>query len=100
MPDSHVRYSVVLKADIPLLERELLRQYCHEVHGDDGTTLLQLRCATLDLAHTIYLEATVILPRSQERRHLHLPHALVMLIDRQGTTSSPELPEARALPER
>ena len=100
MQDSHVRYSVVLKADIPLLERELLRQYCHEIHGDDGTTLLQLRCETLELSHPTYLEAAVLLPRNQERRHLYLAHSLVMLIDRQGMAPAPALPGSNALPQR
>jgi hypothetical protein len=84
MSELHILYSVVLKSELPLLERELFRQYCHDLHGDDGSTLLQLRCTAIDFSHALYLELVVVLPRSHEQRRLRLPHAYVLIIEGDG----------------
>lgn len=74
-------FSVVLRADLPGLERELLRQYCHELHGADGHTLLQLPCTRVDTTHAIYLEVEALAPKSRRVTMLRLPHAFVLLIE-------------------
>lgn len=80
MPPSPT-FSVVLRADLPGIERELLRQYCHELHGTDGHTLLQLPCTRVDTLHAIYLEVEALAPKSQRVTTLRLPHAFVLLIE-------------------
>ncbi|MES2918368.1 MAG: hypothetical protein V4729_07100 [Pseudomonadota bacterium] len=86
-------YVVILKSDIPDLERALLRRYCHELHGSDGSTVLQFLCRRLDTADARYLWMEAELPRQQGARQLRLPHDYVFLID--GDAATP----ARALPE-
>lgn len=81
MPDPHLTYSVILKAELPSVERELLRRYCHELHSDDGATLLQFLCTSIDLSHPAYVEMQVLAPKSQSASLLRIPHAYVFLID-------------------
>jgi hypothetical protein len=86
--DVNILFSVVLRPDLPVLERELFRQYCHDIHGADGSTLLQLRCTALDASHPVFLEVEVVLPRNLAPRRLRLPHACVLLIE-EGVPASP-----------
>lgn len=84
MPDLSTPYTVTLRDDLPATERDLLRRYCHELHGSDGSTLLQLLCTRVDPSHPHYLELDALLPRRQGSCRLRLPHALVFLIDGDG----------------
>lgn len=97
---SDARHTVILKGDLPDLERELLRRYCHELHGSDGSTLLQFLCTEVETRHPLYLEMEAILPRRQGGRRIRVPHALVFLIETQsdaGTRTPPaETPAALA----
>ena len=92
--------SVILKADIPSTERELLRRYCHEIHGTDGATLLHFLCSRVDTSHPAYLALEVLTPRREETRHVRLPHDYVFLIDGNGESPQADIPDAPALPGR
>lgn len=81
MAESKPTYSVILKSDIPTVERELFRRYCHELQGEDSTVLLHFLCSTIELSHPSYLEMQVILPKSQGTSTVRIPHALVLLVD-------------------
>lgn len=96
MPDLSTPYTVTLRHDLPATERELLRRYCHELHGSDGATLLQVLCTHIDPSHPHYLEVAAVLPRQQGRRRLRLPHALILLIDDEAPAAAPPLPQAPA----
>lgn len=98
MPDARPQHTVILKGDIPDLERELLRRYCHELHGSDGCTLLQFLCADVDTRHPLYLEMDATLPRRQGTRRIRVPHALVFLIETDTGAEAVALPGAHALP--
>lgn len=74
-------YSVILKSDIPSVERELLRRYCHEIHGDDGSTLLHFLCTGIDLSHPAYVEMQTFAPKSDTTSIIRIPHAYVLMID-------------------
>jgi hypothetical protein len=63
------------------VERELLRRYCHEIHGEDSSVLLHFLCSSVDLSHPAYLEMQVALPKSQSTATVRVPHALVLLVD-------------------
>ena len=90
-------YAVILKDGLPDLERELLRRYCHELHGSDGSTLLQFLCTRVEAGDARYLEMDVLLPRRQGHCRLRIPHEQVFLIEGDGTTpSGMALPEADA----
>lgn len=92
-------YSVILKDGLPELERELLRRYCHELHGSNGATLLHFLCTSLDLDDPVYLAMDVVLPRRQGQRRLRIPHALVFLIEGDGHgEAAPPLAGSPALP--
>lgn len=86
-------YAVILKDGLPDLERELLRRYCHELHGSDGSTLLQFLCQRVDASDARYLEMDVLLPRRQGQCRLRIAHELVFLIEGDG-----HAPAATALP--
>lgn len=88
-------YLVILRSDLPATERELLRHYCHELHGYDGSTVLQLRARRLDTSDARYLWLEAELPRAQGRRVLRLPHECVFLIEGDGRAApEPSLPPA------
>lgn len=74
-------YSVILKADIPSVEREFLRRYCHEIHGDDGSTLLHFLCTSIDLSHPAYVEMHTYAPKSDTTSIIRIPHGYVLIID-------------------
>lgn len=98
MTDPRPLYSVILKAEVPALERELLRRYCHELHGTDGSTLLHFLCTRIEPGHPHYLEFDAILPRRQGLRRLRLPHAFVFLIEGDGKSDAePGLPGGGSL---
>lgn len=81
MPEFDPVYSVVLRSDIPIMERELLRRYCHEIHGDDGNTLLHFLCTRIDLSHPLYAEMDTFAPKSEVTRTLRIQHAFVLIIE-------------------
>ncbi|HET8731905.1 MAG TPA: hypothetical protein VFM34_12465 [Moraxellaceae bacterium] len=99
MSDPHPLHTITLKGDIPDLERELLRRYCHELHGSDGSTLLQFFCHSVDADHALYLEMEAVLPRRQGTRRLRIPHTLVFLIESQSGGTALPVPPASALPD-
>lgn len=93
-------YAVILKDGLPDIERELLRRYCHELHGSDGSTLLQFLCTQVDSSDARYLAMTVLLPRRQGQCRLRLAHELVFLIEGDGRApAGAALPEGDAGPE-
>lgn len=81
---SHAAYRIVLRSDLPATERELLRRYCHELHGYDGSTVLQLQAHRIDCSDARYLWLEAELPRQQGRCVLRLPHDSVFLIEGDG----------------
>lgn len=81
MADSKPTYSVILRSELPTVERELFRRYCHEIHGEDGSVLLHFLCMNIDLSHPTYVEMQVVLPKSQSSTTVRVPHALVLLVD-------------------
>lgn len=81
MPELPPTYSVVLKAELPSVERELFRRYCHEIHGDDGSTLLHFLCTSIDLSHSAYIEMQTFAPKSDRTNNIRIPHAYVLLIE-------------------
>lgn len=81
MPALDPVYSVILKAEIPAVEREMLRRYCHEIHGDDGSTLLHFLCTHVDLSHPAYVEMQTFAPKSDSTRIIRIQHAYVLMID-------------------
>lgn len=86
-------YLVILRSDLPATERELLRHYCHELHGYDGSTVLQLRAHRIETGDARYLWLDAELPRQQGRRTLRLPHDCVFLIEGDGHAAPvPSLP--------
>lgn len=86
-------YVVILKDGLPDLEREFLRRYCHELHGSDGSTVLQFLCTRVDTGDPRYLWMDAELPRRQGTRRLRLPHDYVFLIEGDG-----QAPDGAALP--
>lgn len=97
MPDPI--YSVLLKADLPSTERELLRRYCHEIHGTDGSTLLHFLCSRIETSHPVYLELDAMTPRRGESRHIRVPHTYVFLIDDDGESLRTDIMKTPALPD-
>lgn len=92
-------YAVILKDGLPDLERELLRRYCHELHGSDGSTLLQFLCQRVDAGDPRYLEMDVLLPRRQGQSRLRIAHEHIFLIEGDGgTIAATALPAGAALP--
>jgi hypothetical protein len=89
VPEFDLVYSVVLRSDIPIMERELLRRYCHEIHGDDGTTLMHFLCTRIDLSHLIYIEMDTFSPKSETTKTLRIPHTFVLMID--GGVKNPSI---------
>lgn len=85
-------YTVILKDGLPDLERELLRRYCHELHGSDGSTVLQFLCTRIDTSDPRYLWMEAELPRRQGRRRLRLPHEYVFLIEGDGQAPAADTP--------
>lgn len=81
VPELQPTCSVVLKAELPSVERELLRRYCHEIHGHDGSTLLHFLCTRIDLSHPTYLEMQTFAPKSASTTSIRVPHVYVLLID-------------------
>lgn len=93
-------YTVILKHGLPDVERELLRHYCHELHGSDGNTVLQLLCTGVDSADPRYLSMEVVLPRQRGACRLRIAHEHVFLIEGDGSAVTPAaLTGATALPQ-
>lgn len=89
MADPRPAFSVILRSDIPDVERELLRHYCHELHGSDGNTMLQLLCTRVDSADPRYLAMEVVLPRQRGACRLRIAHEQVFLIEGDGSAATP-----------
>lgn len=87
---------VILRSDLPAIERELLRRYCHELHGYDGSTVLQLQAHRLDSSDARFLWLEAELPRQQGRRVLRLPYDCVFLIEGDAH-AAPTLPPAQGV---
>lgn len=84
MPDLQPTYSVILKAEIPSVERERLRHYCHEIHGNDGSTLFHFLCTRIDTSHCAYMTMETLMPQNAGMRTVRIPHTYVFLIDGDG----------------
>lgn len=92
-------YAVILKHGLPDVERELLRHYCHELHGSDGHTVLQFLCTRVDSSDPRYLSMEVLLPRRQGACRLRIAHEHVFLIEGDGhVAAAPTLAGGTALP--
>jgi hypothetical protein len=98
---SNAPYTVILKHGLPDVERELLRHYCHELHGSDGHTVLQFLCNHVDSGDPRYLAMEVLLPRRQGSCRLRIAHEHVFLIDGSGRSAAgaPALADNTALPD-
>lgn len=81
MAEPKPTYRVILKSELPTVERELFRRYCHEIHGEDSSVLLHFLCTSIDLSHPAYLEMLVTLPKGQGNATVRVPHALVLLVE-------------------
>lgn len=97
---SNAPFAVILKHGLPDVERELLRHYCHELHGSDGSTVLQFHCTRVDSSDPLYLSMDVLLPRRQGNCRLRIAHEHVFLIEGDGSAgaTAPALTGGAALP--
>lgn len=91
--------NIILKAELPSVERELLRRFCHEMHGADGTTLLHIPGTRMDTTHAVYLEIDALLPQNAGTRTLRIPHDHVLLIEGDGKTPLAGITKTTALPD-
>jgi hypothetical protein len=77
-------YSVILKADLPPLELELLSHYARRVVSDSGESLLHFACTKINDSHHYYLNVESFLPGEDTTDSLQIPHHYVFLISSGG----------------
>jgi hypothetical protein len=73
-------YSVILKANLPQLEFELLSHYARRVVAESGEELLHFACTKVDDGHHHYLSMESFLPGTDITDSLRIPHQYVLLI--------------------
>jgi hypothetical protein len=80
MPELTAVYSVVLRENIPPLERELLGHYCCRITSERGGELLYFMCTEVDVFHAQYIRMETFRPGEDMTVPLQIPHWLVLLI--------------------
>ncbi|MDF2435261.1 MAG: hypothetical protein JWP44_4892 [Mucilaginibacter sp.] len=73
-------YSVVLRSDIPPLERELLEHFCAKIISRSGEPLLHFLCTKIDLSHFHYIAMETFTSGAEDTHPVHVPHQYVLLI--------------------
>jgi hypothetical protein len=73
-------FSVILKADLPPLEFELLSHYARRVVSDTGKELLHFACTKVEDGHHYYLSIESFLPGTDITDSLRIPHHYVLFI--------------------
>jgi len=82
-------YSVVLKADLPSRERELLEHLCCKITSSDGGVLLHFQCTKIDVSHHFYIQMETFKPGDKITHPVKIPHHYVFLIS--GDESRPPI---------
>jgi hypothetical protein len=80
MTDLKSKYSVVLRANLPAPEVELLAHYARRITSEAGQELLFFDCASIDTSHGYYLIVEAFLPGAEVTDSLMIPHSYVFLI--------------------
>jgi hypothetical protein len=70
-------HSVILKADLPELEIELLSHYARRVVSESGKGLLHFACTKINSSHHYYLSIESFLPGTDITDTLLIPHNYV-----------------------
>jgi len=89
MNDLTPTFSVVIRSDIPRLERELLQQFCCKITSDQEGELLHFLCTKIDVSHHSYIEMQTYTPKGQALYCVKIPHHYVFLID--GSKEHPSI---------
>jgi hypothetical protein len=73
-------FSVVLRSDLPPLERELFSHFCSRITSDTNGDLLQFSCTKIDASHHFYLLMDTFKNGDTETHPIQIPHHFVFLI--------------------
>ena len=73
-------YSVVLRADLPVLERELFSHLCSSITSETNGDLLHFSCTKIDTSHHFYLLMDTFKAGETKTRSVQIPHHFVFLI--------------------
>ena len=75
-------HDVILRADLPPRERELLSHLAIKLTAPDlpGQELLCLPCTRIDTSHHVYLQLETFRPDDEVTVEIQIPHQYVLLI--------------------
>ncbi len=82
-------YSVVLRADLPPLEREMLELFCGKILSRSGESLLHFNCTRIDASHHAFLEMETFGPDDTETHPMRIPYHYIFLISGDQSKSPP-----------
>jgi hypothetical protein len=80
MEKLEARYSVVLRANLPQTERELLEQFCGKITSESGEYLLHFNCTQIDASHHAFLDMDTFVPGDQLTHKIRISYQYVLLI--------------------
>jgi len=75
-------HDVILRADLPAREREMLSHFTLKLVAahTSGEDLLCLPCISIDASHPFYLRVETFVPGDSDAMTVHIPHHYVFLI--------------------
>lgn len=83
-------YTVVLRSDLPPLEKEFLEQLCFKVTSKDDSFLLVFRCTEVDTSHHYFINMETFKSKKDEfTMPIQVPLHYVILIS--GSKDRPSI---------